>query len=171
MEERLEKRKNDKGGQPLENEKNLGKEPIPKNGKDLGKESIPENERDNRKESLLESKKCACKGGNLDRFIQPIILLILQEETDTGYGIFKKVGEFSMFTDAKPDATGVYRYLKIMEERGLLEQFEQREAKNKYKMKYRITEEGKKCLQNWRGTLDRYANAIRELVEQIDEKM
>ena len=34
----------------------------------------------------IKEKKCACKGGNLDRFIQPIILLILAEEADTGYG-------------------------------------------------------------------------------------
>ena len=72
----------------------------------------------------IKEKKCACKGGNLDRFIQPIILLILAEEADTGYGVFKKMGEFSMFRESRPDATGVYRYLRIMEQRELLEQFE-----------------------------------------------
>ena len=66
----------------------------------------------------IESKKCACKGGNLDRFIQPIILLILTDGPDTGYGIFKRVGGFSMFREEKPDATGIYRYLRIMEKEG-----------------------------------------------------
>lgn len=118
--------------------------------------------------SISENKKCACKGGNLDRFIQPMILLILREEPETGYGVFKKVGEFSMFRETKPDVTGIYRYLRIMEERGLLEQFEFKEAENKYKMKYRITGEGEECLRNWKVTLTRYAESILELVEKIN---
>lgn len=111
-----------------------------------------------------ENKKCACKGDNLDRFIQPIVLLILLEEEDTGYGILKKMGNFSMFRDSRPDATGVYRYLRTMSQKGLLEQFEYKEDENKYKMKYRITEEGKSCLENWEKTLSGYAEAIMELV-------
>ena len=116
-----------------------------------------------------ETKKCACRGGNLDRFIQPIILLILLDGPETGYSIFKRVGEFSMFGENRPDATGIYRYLRIMEERGLLSQFEYKEAENKYKMKYRLTEEGRDCLANWKQTLSRYAEAILQLVEQMEE--
>lgn len=114
-----------------------------------------------------KEKKCACKGGNLDRFIQPIILLILSEETETGYAVFKKMGAFSMFRETKPDATGVYRYLRIMEEKGLLEQFECKESDNKYKKKYRITGDGLECLANWKATLTDYADAILELVGKI----
>lgn len=117
----------------------------------------------------IESKKCACKGGNLDRFIQPIILLILTEGPDTGYGIFKRVGTFSMFREEKPDATGIYRYLRIMEKRGLLEQFDYKEGENKYKKKYRITGDGRECLLNWRETLTGYAESILELVECINK--
>lgn len=120
-------------------------------------------------EKTDNNKKCACKGGNLDRFIQPIILLILLDEVDTGYGIYKKMAEFSMFRETRPDATGVYRYLKIMEQRGLLEQFESREAENKYKMKYRITKEGMDCLKNWEHTLNEYAESILELVGRMKQ--
>lgn len=116
-----------------------------------------------------EQKKCACRGGNLDRFIQPIILLILLDGPETGYGVFKRVGEFSMFGDRGPDATGIYRYLRLMEERGLLAQFEYKEAENKYKMKYRITVEGEDCLSNWKQTLSQYAAAIMELVGKMEE--
>lgn len=117
-----------------------------------------------------EKKKCACRGGNLDRFIQPIILLIVYEEPVTGYGIFKNMGDFSMFRESRPDVTGVYRYLKIMEQRGLLEQYECRESENKYKMKYRITKEGIQCLENWERTLTEYADAILELVSCMKQK-
>ena len=117
----------------------------------------------------IEGKKCACKGGNLDRFIQPIILLILKEGPDTGYGIFKRVGTFSMFREEKPDATGIYRYLRIMEGRGLLESFECKEGDNKYKKKYRITEDGRVCLENWKKTLTVYAESILELVACMEK--
>lgn len=82
----------------------------------------------------------------------------------------QKMGEFSMFRESRPDATGVYRYLRIMEQRELLEQFESREAENKYKMKYRITKEGRECLANWKVTLTAYADAISELVGRMEEK-
>lgn len=118
--------------------------------------------------NILENEKCACRGGNLDRFIQPIILMILKEEPSTGYRILKQMEQFSMFGDSRPDATGVYRYLRLMEERELLEQFEEREGENKYKKKYRITETGKECLENWKGTLTAYAKAIEELVERMN---
>ncbi|MGN1158518.1 MAG: PadR family transcriptional regulator [Agathobacter sp.] len=118
---------------------------------------------------MSENKKCACKGDNLDRFIQPIVLLILLEEEDTGYGILKKMSGFSMFRDSRPDATGVYRYLRNMTQRGLLEQFEYKEADNKYKMKYRITQEGRDCLANWESTLCGYAESIMELVTFIQK--
>ena len=118
--------------------------------------------------NILENEKCACRGGNLDRFIQPIILMILKEEPSTGYRILKQMEQFSMFGDSRPDATGVYRYLRLMEERELLEQFEEREGENKYKKKYRITENGKECLENWKGTLTAYAKAIEELVERMN---
>ncbi|MCI6006356.1 MAG: hypothetical protein SOY73_05030 [Blautia sp.] len=93
-----------------------------------------------------EGKKCACKGANLDRFIQPMILLILTDGPDTGYAILKKAGGFSMFREEKPDATGVYRYLRLMEKRGLLEQYECREAENKYKMKIGSQKTGSSAL-------------------------
>ncbi|MCI5648395.1 MAG: PadR family transcriptional regulator [Fusicatenibacter sp.] len=116
-----------------------------------------------------DEKKCACKGANLDRFIQPMILLILMNGPDTGYGIYKRVGNFSMFREEKPDVTGVYRYLRVMEKRGILEQFEYKEAENKYKTKYRITEEGKVCLENWKKTLSEYAESILELVACMEK--
>ena len=112
-------------------------------------------------------KKCACKGSNLDRFIQPIIFLILYSQECTGYSIIKQMGEYAMFRGGKPDATGVYRYLKLMEERGLiaskLYNSEQKEIR-----KYAITGEGTECLNNWRRTLLEYRAAINELIGEME---
>lgn len=114
-------------------------------------------------------KKCACKGSNLDRFIQPIILLILCGRECTGYSIIKMAGEYSMFRGGSPDATGMYRYLKLMEGRGLIASNIYQEAgTDKTSKKYHITEEGKKCLANWKTTLVEYRTSINELIAEME---
>ncbi|MGL4284632.1 hypothetical protein [Eubacterium aggregans] len=57
----------------------------------------------------------SCHGKNLERFIQPIILSILKQESEiNGYAIIKKIGSHATFEGQSPDPTGVYRYLKQM---------------------------------------------------------
>ena len=68
----------------------------------------------------IKNAKCACQGGTLMRFVQPIILSALSEAPDHGYDLLRKLGETALWRDAKPDATGVYRVLRDMEARGLI---------------------------------------------------
>ena len=63
---------------------------------------------------------CACKGGTLTRFIQPVILTILSEQDDHGYSILSKLAGTYLWKDKKPDASGLYRTLKNMEQQGLI---------------------------------------------------
>lgn len=112
-------------------------------------------------------QKCACKGSNLDHFIQPIILLILSHQRCTGYSVIKQMSAYAMFKGGKPDATGVYRYLKLMEGRGLIcSDIILEEGKGQ--KKYSITETGQECLSHWKRTLIEYKNAINELIAEMD---
>ncbi|SDX68912.1 PadR family transcriptional regulator [Eubacterium barkeri] len=105
----------------------------------------------------------SCQGKNLERFIQPIILSILKQESEiNGYAIIKKIGEYAIFEGQSPDPTGVYRYLKQMAERGLIESSDAGRER-----RYRITPEGRHCLGNWRETLEEYQNRIQELCEEL----
>jgi len=115
------------------------------------------------------NKKCACQGGTLDRFIQPSILLILTWGESNGYMIIKQMHEFSMFREALPDATGMYRYIKMMESRGLVASREEKDESGKVKRLYSITDEGRACLKNWKMTLENYQKSIGELIRMIDE--
>ena len=38
-----------------------------------------------------ENSKCACQGGTLTRFVQPIILFSLAETPDHGYDLLQKI--------------------------------------------------------------------------------
>ncbi len=64
---------------------------------------------------------CPCKGKYLDKMLQPAILTLLYHESLHGFVLIQKLGENPMFGGSMPDKTGVYRYLKKMEESQLLE--------------------------------------------------
>ena len=108
--------------------------------------------------NILENEKCACRGGNLDRFIQPIILMILKEEPQHRIPDLKADGAVLHVRGFAPGRYGSVPVSSADGERELLEQFEEREGENKYKKKYRITENGKECLEN----LERDADRLRE---------
>lgn len=106
-------------------------------------------------------KSCACRGANLGKFIQPIILNILNKDNCNGYQIIKKMESYSTFLDAKPDPTGIYRYLKAMSDKNLIEKDDSSEE-------YSITSHGIDCLNNWKVTLKNYCETITNLLNQIN---
>jgi len=112
-----------------------------------------------KKKSPLDEPTCACKGANLSKFIQPVILSILKKHDAKGYGIIREATDFVTF-DKAPDATGLYRTLRMMEGKGLIEQLDTDE--------YRITAEGRLCLKTWKWTLREYADTVRQLADELD---
>lgn len=107
------------------------------------------------------NKTCACRGANLGKFVQPIILSILSKENCNGYQLIKKMENYSTFIDNKPDPTGIYRYLKAMVEKGLVIKIGEDEV-------YSVSPLGKECLNNWKLTLKDYCESINNLLNQLD---
>lgn len=119
--------------------------------------------------SLTTRKKCPCKGDTLDKFVQPIILLILSKGSCSGYSIVKQMAFYPMLENNIPDTTGVYRQLKSMEEKGAITHVDYVDELGAEKKRYEITESGKECLANWSLTLIDYRTSITQLLEEIDE--
>lgn len=116
---------------------------------------------------------CPCKGKNLDKLLQPLILCILVKNGDMhGFAIHKEVSKVPRFKDKTPDAAGLYRYLKRMEDSGLLtsesEQGDTAEA-GKPKRIFSVTEKGRACLENWCKALEDYDVYIQSLIELIQD--
>lgn len=106
----------------------------------------------------------ACQGTNLDKFIQPVILSILsRKEGLNGFQVVKNMESYVTFRSGAPDPSGVYRYLKAMTEKGLLEQ----KADEEGRMIYFISDSGIHCLKNWQETISTYATDLEKLAEQI----
>lgn len=118
---------------------------------------------------------CACKGKNLDKLIQPLVLSILaQGGSMHGFAILKEMAKNERFDGKAPDATGVYRYLKKMETSGLLTSewdLGSIDESGKPKRIFTITELGRECLENWAIALTDYVKYINGIVESIENSL
>jgi PadR family transcriptional regulator PadR len=110
--------------------------------------------------------KCSCTGNNLDKLIQPMILTILAQEDLYGYRIVQRIAEKPMSGGQKPDGTGVYRSLKLLEKRGLVASSWNLSDSGPAKRFYKLTEAGLECLLRWIASLEVYRQAIGALLDE-----
>lgn len=115
--------------------------------------------------TLIDNKiKCSCKGYNLDRLLQPRILIILSNNKMHGYSIIQKLEEKD-FGNGKADNTGIYRTLNTMESKGLIKF--QWDLESSAKKVYEITDVGLECLNEWEKTLGLYKDFISNILIQL----
>ena len=114
-------------------------------------------------------KRCPCNGDPLERFIQPIILIILSHGSCSGYSVVKQLAAYPLLQNSPPDTTGVYRQLKQMEEKGSIAALNYPDENGKLKKHYQITADGLNCLANWSQTLIDYRTNITMLLDDIEE--
>lgn len=117
----------------------------------------------------MDNVRCPCEGSNLDKLIHPAILTILAQENLYGYKIVQRIAETPMFKGHKPDATGVYRHLKQMENRGLVVSSWELPYTGPAKRSYMITEAGKECLYVWIKTLKEYRDSIESILKEAEK--
>ncbi|MEI3503479.1 MAG: helix-turn-helix transcriptional regulator [Anaerovoracaceae bacterium] len=97
---------------------------------------------------------CACRGKNLDKMLQPSILMVLYRERLHGFALIQKLGESPMLRGCEPDKAGVYRYLKKMESAGRLVSDCKIDSENgKPRSVFEMTHGGRSCLISWMAML------------------
>ncbi len=109
---------------------------------------------------------CPCSGKSLARLVRPAILTILAREGLHGYELLKRLAAMSLFHGQAPDATGVYRALREMEEEGLVRGDWDVAERGPAKRRYAISQDGTACLARWIETLSAYQASIAELLGQ-----
>ncbi len=107
---------------------------------------------------------CPCMGATLDRLVQPAILVILAAGPLHGYRLTERIGALPGFAGNKPDVSGVYRFLKTMESRGLVEFSWDLAERGPARKAYQITAAGERCLRRWIKTLEAYREGIAVLL-------
>jgi len=120
----------------------------------------------NSRVTLIKKKeKCSCKGYNLDKLLQPNILTLLATRDMHGYVVIQELENLDLFMGEKIDKTGIYRTLKHLEERGLVQSQWDLEDTGPAKRIYRINAAGRECLANWISSLEAYQAIIGTVVE------
>lgn len=114
---------------------------------------------------MLNLDTCPCAGNTLDRLIQPAILSLLSEGPMHGYGLADRLRRFSATRDGGPDVSGIYRLLRAMQQKGLVESSWDLSHGGPPRRLYRITRDGRRCLSRWVATLRRYREAIDQLID------
>ena len=107
---------------------------------------------------------CPCMGATLDRLVQPAILVILADGPLHGYRLTERIGALPGFAGAKPDISGVYRFLKTMELKGLVVSTWDLSKTGPARKAYQITPAGERCLKHWIKTLEGYREGIAVLL-------
>jgi PadR family transcriptional regulator, regulatory protein PadR len=112
-----------------------------------------------------ELSGCPCTGGTLDKLIQPAILAVLAEGPAHGYRLAERIGAMPGFGGQKPDVSGIYRFLKGMERKGLVVSAWDLSESGPARKTYRIAPPGEKCLRRWVRTLEDYRKGLTALLK------
>ncbi len=120
-----------------------------------------------------ELKECEELGKSLSRMSQPTILAILAESGSPlhGYRIVKLAASSPMFGGNKPDAAGIYRALKRMEEQGLVTASWDTPDSGTAKRMFSLTEKGTDCLRRWIDALACYCLTIQDLRKMASDAL
>ena len=112
-----------------------------------------------------ELKECGELGKSLSRMSQPTILALLAKAGTPlhGYRIVKLAANSPMFGGSKPDAAGIYRTLKRMEEQGFVTATWDTPETGAAKRMFDLTDEGRACLRRWIDALACYRESIQDL--------
>lgn len=112
-----------------------------------------------------EMVECATLGKSLSRLSQPTILMLLaaNDKPMHGYIIVQQSANTPMFGGRKPDATGIYRALKRMEEAELVHSWWDTPEEGSAKRLFELTDKGRLALRRWIDALACYAQTIEEL--------
>jgi PadR family transcriptional regulator PadR len=115
------------------------------------------------------SHPCTCSMGNLYRYIEPVVLLVLQEEKKSyGYDLAEKLMDFAL-TDARIERASLYRTLRVLEEHGHVTSAWDVEGAGPARRVYALTEKGRLRLQEWTMLLRRVGQAMIVFSQRAEE--
>lgn len=83
-------------------------------------------------------------------YLRPCVLLLLAEGPAHGYELLDQVTKLGV---DRPDAGGLYRTLRAMEQEGLVESWWEHSAAGPARRTYLLTDEGVEWLHAWAGAL------------------
>ena len=107
---------------------------------------------------------CTCAMGNLYRFVEPVVLFLLQKKGRSyGYELAAELGEYAL-TDASIEAAALYKTLRQLEQNGCVSSEWDVTGKGPAKRVYCLTPHGEEHLVEWITVLDHVALSMTRFV-------
>ena len=114
---------------------------------------------------------CSCGMGNLYRFIEPVVLHLLQiKGRSCGYNLCSDLQEHAL-TDAEIDKAALYRTLRQLEANGNVKSTWETGEGGPARRVYRLTKKGEDHLDEWAAVLGHLSKSMDRFVRDARKSM
>lgn len=114
---------------------------------------------------------CTCAMGNLYRFVEPVVLLLLRKKGRSyGYDLAGDLQEHAL-TDAEIERAALYRTLRQLEMNGNVSSEWETDGGRPARRVYRLTPAGKRHLEEWASVLDHVSKSMARFVKDARESL
>ena len=108
---------------------------------------------------------CTCAMGNLYRFVEPVLLLLLKKKGRSyGYELAEDLQAHAL-TDAAIERAALYRTLRTLEANGNVVSEWETDNSGPARRVYKLTRQGEQHLQEWAAVLDHVAKSMSRFVK------
>lgn len=109
---------------------------------------------------------CSCGMGNLYRFVEPVVLHLLQiKGRSCGYDLCSELQEHAL-TDAQIDKAALYRTLRQLEANGNVKSSWEEGEAGPARRVYRLTRDGERHLEEWTVVLEHLSKSMSRFVRE-----
>ncbi|MGP8246393.1 MAG: PadR family transcriptional regulator [Bryobacteraceae bacterium] len=111
---------------------------------------------------------CTCAMGNLYRFVEPVVLLLLKKKGHSyGYDLGNELQDHAL-TDAAIERGALYRTLRNLEANGNVASEWEIEKSGPARRIYKLTRKGESHLKEWASVLDHVAKSMTRFVAEAN---
>ena len=108
---------------------------------------------------------CTCAMGNLYRFVEPVVLLLLKKKGRSyGYDLSRELQEHAL-TDAEIERAALYRALRQLEANANVVSAWETDQSGPARRVYRLTAKGDRHLKEWVTVLDHVSKSMARFVK------
>jgi len=109
---------------------------------------------------------CTCAMGNLYRFVEPVLLLLLKKKGRChGYELANEVRQYAL-TDSEIEIAALYRTLRQMEKNGCVDSQWELERSGPARRSYVLTSRGEEHLDEWITVLKHMSKSMDRFVRE-----
>ena len=113
---------------------------------------------------------CTCAMGNLYRFVEPVVLLLLREKGQSyGYDLSGALQTHAL-TDAEIERAALYRTLRQLEINGNVTSGWETDKSGPARRVYRLTAQGEQHLEEWATVLEHMSKSMARFVRQARKR-